>query len=119
MAQLEELSSLAGAVQTQTANAALHTRSNAGAFQPQTETRSPGFQSEEDREVIYGELKRLLNRREILRCLFCVVDVCGAHVRLARPFEIRPFVWQRKIKAARATRGAEKEAQRIATRKGN
>jgi len=78
MAQLEELNSLAGAVKTQTENAELHTRSNAGVLQPQT--RSPGFESEAEREVIYGELKRLLDRREILRCLFvlrwCTCDSC-------------------------------------------
>lgn len=64
MAQLEELNNLAGEVKTQTANAALHTRANPNVIEPKTR---PGFESEEEREVIYSELKKLLDRREILR----------------------------------------------------
>lgn len=67
MAQLEELNNLAGVVETQTANAVLQTRSNVNTLAPQTPV---GFQSEEERETIYSELKRLLDRREILRS-FC------------------------------------------------
>jgi hypothetical protein len=67
MAQLEELNNLAGVVETQTANAVLQTRSNANTLAPQTRV---GFESEEERETIYSELKKLLDRREILRS-FC------------------------------------------------